>query len=273
MMVCSPSSVASERVVLAEPTMKLAAIWRHPVKSLQGEQLSNAEVENDGVRSDRCWGIRDERTDKILTARREPQLLHAAAALGQSGQPELSLPHGTRCLGVGATTDAALSAWLGRPVSLVPAATSQGATAEYFADATDDDSPAREWTMPVGRFVDNMPVLLLTTASLRAGSVSHPGGCWDVRRFRPNLLVEVEGDEWLEDSWCHQTVRVGEVELVPRQPCVRCTMVTRAQPGLERDLEIYRSLARDHGSNLGVWATVRTPGSVNVGDPVRVLST
>ncbi len=44
--------------------MKLAAIWRHPVKSLQGEQLSNAEVDSDGVRGDRCWGIRDERTGK-----------------------------------------------------------------------------------------------------------------------------------------------------------------------------------------------------------------
>jgi uncharacterized protein YcbX len=253
--------------------MKLAAIWRHPVKSLQGEQLSNAEVDNDGVRSDRCWGIRDERTGQILTARREPQLLHATASLAPSGEPELSLPNGTRCLGVGATTDAALSAWLGRPVSLLHAASSQGATAEYFADATDDNSPAIEWTMPAGRFVDAMPVLLLTTASLRAGSAFHPGGCWDVRRFRPNLLIEVEVDGWLEDSWCDRTVRVGEAEFVPRQPCVRCTMVTRAQPGLERDLEIYKSLARNHGGNFGVWATVHTPGSVRVGDPVRIPST
>jgi uncharacterized protein YcbX len=253
--------------------MKLAAIWRHPVKSLQGEQLSNAHVDNDGVRSDRCWGIRDERTGRILTARREPQLLHATASLAPSGEPELSLPNGTRCLGVGATTDAALSTWLGRPVSLVDAATTQAATAEFFADATDDDSPAIEWTMPAGRFVDALPVLLLTTASLRAGSASHASGCWDVRRFRPNLLIEIDGDGWVEDSWCQQTVRIGEAELVPRQPCVRCTMVTRAQPGLERDLEIYKSLSRTHGGTFGVWASVHTPGSLSVGDPVRVSST
>jgi uncharacterized protein YcbX len=252
--------------------MNVAAIWRYPVKSLQGEQLSNAEFENDGLRGDRCWGIRDERTGRILTARREPQLLGASASLAMSGEPELSLPNRTHCVGVGSTTDGALSAWLGRPVSLVPAATSQAATAEYFADATDDNSPAIEWTMPAGRFVDAMPVLVLTTASLRAGSAAYPGGCWDVRRFRPNVLIEVEGDGWVEDSWCDQTVRVGEAELVPRQPCVRCTMVTRPQPGLSRDLEIYKSLARDHRGNFGVWATVNTPGFVSVGDPVRVPS-
>ncbi len=79
--------------------MKLAAIWRHPVKSLQGEQLSNAEVDSNGVRGDRCWGIRDERTGKILTARREPQLPQAGASLSPSGEPELTLPNMTRSPG------------------------------------------------------------------------------------------------------------------------------------------------------------------------------
>jgi MOSC domain-containing protein len=250
--------------------MKLAAIWRHPVKSFQGEQLEHAEVDDNGVRGDRSWGIRDEHTGKILTARREPQLLHAVASLAPSGEPLMTLPDGTRCNGPGTTTDAALSAWLGRPVTLVPADNGQEATAEYFADATDDNSQAIEWTMPPGRFVDAMPLLLLTTASLRAGSGLYDGGRWDVRRFRPNLLIQANSDAWVEDGWCHQAVRVGEAEFVPRQPCVRCTMVTRAQPGLERDLEIYKTLARNHAGTLGVWATVQTPGTVSVGDPVGV---
>jgi hypothetical protein len=50
-------------------------------------------------------------------------------------------------------------------------------------------------------------------------------------------------------------------------------MVTRAQSGLERDLEIYKSLARNHGGNFGVLATVATPAPVSVGDPVRVALT
>ena len=43
------------------------------------------------------------------------------------------------------------------------------------------------------RFVDAMPLLLMTTASLRAGAALHPAGEWDVRRFRPNVLLDASG--------------------------------------------------------------------------------
>lgn len=44
--------------------------------------------------------------------------------------------------------------------------------------------------MPPGRFVDAMALLVLTTASLRAGAARYPDGDWDGRRFRPNILVD-----------------------------------------------------------------------------------
>ena len=249
----------------------LASIWLHPVKSLQGHQLDVGVVEPDGLRGDRGWGIRDEATGRILTARREPRLLEAAGALTDDGQPEITLPDGAVLRGPGPATDAALGDWLGRPVALVAAAGGPGAPAEFFADATDDTSQALEWTMPAGRFVDALPLLVLTTASLRAGAKHHPDGAWDVRRFRPNLLIDVEDEGWVEDGWCGRTVRVGEVELVPQAPCVRCTMVTRPQPDLDRDLEIYKTVARHHDGNLGVWATVTTPGTVRPGDPIELV--
>jgi uncharacterized protein YcbX len=250
----------------------LVELWRYPVKSLQGEQLADAEVDGDGLRGDRCWGIRDEASGKILTGRREPRLLDAAATLGEDGQPEIRLPDGTSLRGTGPATDAALTGWLGQPVTLAAAAGAPGGRAEFFADATDDTSAAIEWTMPPGRFVDALPLLVLTTASLRAAAAFHPDGDWDVRRFRPNLLVDVDGDGWVEDGWCGQTVRVGDIEFVPQAPCVRCTMVTRAQPALERDLDIYKTVARHHAGNLGVWSTVQVPGSVRAGAPVELVS-
>lgn len=250
--------------------MQLLAIWRHPVKSLQGEPLESAVVDTDGLRGDRCWGIRDEATGKILTGRREPRLLEAAASLGPDGQPEIGLPNGTILRGEGLATNAALTDWLGQPVTLAAAISAPGGRAEYFADATDDRSTAIEWTMPAGRFVDGLPLLLLTTASIRAGAALHPDGDWDVRRFRPNLLIDVATDGWVEDGWCGRTVRVGAVELRPRQPCVRCTMVTRPQPGLERDVDIYRTVARHHDGTLGVWTAVRTPGTIRTGDPLQI---
>ncbi|MGZ4725476.1 MAG: MOSC domain-containing protein [Ilumatobacteraceae bacterium] len=253
-------------------TMRLDAIWRYPVKSLQGERLAEATLDSSGLRGDRCWGVRDEGTGKILTGRREPQLLLAAASLTDDGEPDIVLPSGDRCRGVGPETDAALSDWLHRPVTLIDAVEAPPGTAEFFADATDDTSPAIEWTMPPGRFVDASPLLMLTTASLRTGAALYPAGDWDVRRFRPNVLIEVDADGWVEDGWCGQTVHLGAAEVLPRQPCVRCTMVTRPQPEITRDLDIYKTVARHHGGTLGVWTDVKAAGSVRVGDPV-IIST
>jgi uncharacterized protein YcbX len=251
-------------------TPRIAALWRYPVKSLQGERLDAAVVEADGLRGDRRFGVRDEGSGKILTARREPRLLLAGATLADDGEPQITLPGGEVVGGGGTRTDAALSDWLGRAVALVAADGAPGGTAEFFADATDDASAAIEWTMPPGRFVDAMPLLVLTTASLRAGAALHPDGQWDVRRFRPNVLVDLDGRGFVEDGWCDGTLSVDGVRLVPRQPCIRCTMVTRPQPGLDRDLDVYKALSRHHAGTLGVWTEVATTGTIAVGDPVEV---
>ncbi len=252
---------------MAMSTPRVSAIWRYPVKSLQGEQLATATIEADGLTGDRRWGIRDEATGRILTGRREPQLLLAAAMLSDD-QPVITLPDGQSCVGTGSDTDGALSDWLGKRVTLVSAAGRPGGSAEFFADATDDTSRAIEWTMPAGRFVDAMPLLVLTTASLRAAAAAYPDGDWEVRRFRPNLLVDTDADGWVEDSWFGRVLRIGDVEIAPREPCVRCTMVTRPQPGLERDLDIYKTLSRHHGGTFGMWSEVVAPGPVSVDDVV-----
>jgi uncharacterized protein YcbX len=249
--------------------VELVGLWRYPVKSLQGEQLSSAGVEQDGLVGDRRWGIRDLRTGRILTARRRPELLHAAASY-EHGVPVVSLPDGRVVAGPGPRTDRLLSEWLASPVSLVPSAGSAPGRAEYFADSTDDSSPAIEWTMPARRYVDAAPLLALTTASLRAAAGLHPGGVWDPRRFRPNLLIDLDGEGWVEDEWIGQPLRAGTVSLIPTEPCIRCTMVTRSQPGIAADVDVFRTLARHHGGRFGAWSDVLTAGSVSVGDPVAV---
>ena len=250
--------------------MTVTELWCHPVKSLRGQRVSTAAVLADGLDGDRTWGIRDVATGRVLTARRAPVLLEAAATVDVAGVPTIDLPDGTGVRGPGPDTDAVLSAWLGARVTLVSAAAVPPARAEYFADATDDDSEPIEWTMPPRRFVDALPILLLTTASLRAGSALHPEGRWETPRFRPNVVVDVAGDGFVEDAWCPRPVRIGSGELVPQQGCIRCTMVTRTQPGLPRDLDVYRALARHHGGTFGVWSEVSRPGTITVGDAVEV---
>ncbi len=250
--------------------MEVIGLWRYPVKSLQGEALTSAEVESDGFVGDRRWGIRDESTGRILTARRRPELLAAAAAL-DGDTPVITLPGGRTLSGPGQATDAALSEWLGSRVSLARSAGSAPGRAEAFTDATDDSSAAYEWTMPEGRFVDASPILLLSSTSLRTAAGLHPSGTWDVRRFRPNVLVAADGEGWPEDSWIGATWSSGEVELEPVEQCSRCTMVTRPQPGgLQPDVEIFRTLARHHRGRFGVWSDVRNAGTLTVGDTAQV---
>ncbi|HZO11651.1 MAG TPA: MOSC N-terminal beta barrel domain-containing protein [Polyangiaceae bacterium] len=248
--------------------MRLVEIWRHPVKSMQGERLTEAALLETGLEGDRAWGLRDADSGNVLTGRREPRLLHATARFQEA--PVVTLPDGRVLRGLSPENDTAYCEWLGRTVSLVAAADVDAHRAEFFADPTDDDSDTREWTMPAGRFVDAFAILVLTTASLRAGRREYPQGAWDARRFRPNLLVDASDEGWIEDAWCGRVLRVGDVELEAREKCVRCTMVTRAQPGLERDVEIFRTLAKHHDAYAGVWCSVRKAGRVREGDAVSL---
>lgn len=249
---------------------RVAQLWRYPVKSLLGERLPSLRVIGDGVEGDRMWGIQDRLDGRVLTARREPQLLFASSRISTDGaSPVITLPDGKELMGPGPATDAALSAWLARPVTLVDAADSDPARAEYFADATDDTSRAIEWTMPRGRFVDAFPLLLMTDAGLHSGKGAYQGGAWDVRRFRPNVLVNLDGEGWLEDAWADRHLCIGSARLLPTRRCIRCTMVNRAQPGLVRDVNIYKTLHATHGGEAGMWTQVVEPGIISEGDVIQ----
>ena len=66
--------------------MKLAAIWRYPIKSMRGEQLSAAELSADGIRGDRTVQVFDRR-GRLITARTHPALLGHQGTLGADGEP------------------------------------------------------------------------------------------------------------------------------------------------------------------------------------------
>jgi uncharacterized protein YcbX len=167
--------------------------------------------------------------------------------------------------------DAALSAWLDHPVELRRIDPDAGALPfEMYSDPADDDSATFEFAGPTHRWVDFASAHVLTTASLRAAAALHPDGVWDVRRFRPLALVDADGDSFLEDDWVGKEVRVGSVTLAPFMATLRCSMTTRAQPGLPRDVKVATTLNRHHDLNLGVYANVTVPGTIGVGHPVAL---
>lgn len=235
--------------------VRVAELWRYPVKSLQGEQLDAVDVGMDGLEGDRQFAIFDVETGFGLTARRVPELLFASAHLVHGGV-EITLPDGGR-----ARDDETLSQWLGRRVELRSA---RAGVAQRYENVLDfEREPASEWAPfegAEGAFHDSSGarVSLVSTATI---------GSWDRRRFRSNVLLDGEGEESLVGS----SVLLGDAILDLGMRLERCVMTTRPQPGgIERDLDVLRRIARERGACLAVGALVTRSGTVRVGDELRV---
>ncbi len=134
--------------------------------------------------------------------------------------------------------------------------------------------PARlfEFTSPPGTYFDAFPLQLLTTASLRTLARFNPAATWDVRRFRPNVVIATVEDVagLVEATWHSRTLRLGEVLVQCELPTARCAMTMQAQADLPKDPTVLRTIVREAGQELGIYASVVHPGCVAVGDEVEI---
>lgn len=234
-------------------SVQITQLWCYPVKSMQGELLSEARVGPLGIEGDRSHALLDRASGLTLTARREPQLLYASGLL-LDGHAVVRLPGG-----VETDDDEVLSAWLGRDVALVAAGVDT-VTYEIASDAEhEDDSPWFTWSGPGDAFHDSGRARVSIIGERTLGD-------WSVRRFRPNVIVD-GGDE---DDLVGSVLRIGtEVELDVVARIQRCVMITRPQPGgIERDLDVLRTVNRDRDAKLGIGALVNAGGTIRVGEAV-----
>ena len=234
--------------------MDVVGLWRYPVKSLQGEALDRAEVGPTGIVGDRAHALRDLATGVVLTARRDAALLFGRGSLSAGGA-QVDVP------GHGPTRDrSVISGWVGRPVERI-GATGEPSTYENQADPEDEQSEPVAWNGPAWSFHDSTrtQVSIVATGDL---------GDWDVRRFRPNVVVDAPTADVLLGS----RVRIGSVELDVVKKIDRCVMTTRPQPGgIERDLDVFRRIRDERGLCLAVASMVHLAGAVEVGDTVEVV--
>jgi hypothetical protein len=130
-----------------------------------------------------------------------------------------------------------------------------------------------------GTFQDVAPVTILTTASLRAARRLHSHGDWDPRRFRMTILIDTDEECFVENEWVGRTLTVGAVRISVFAPTPRCVMVTLAQPGLDADREVLKTVARHNRAEvpgagmfacLGAYASVDLGGTIRVGDNVEL---
>jgi uncharacterized protein YcbX len=214
---------------------RIAALWLYPVKSLQGQPLQTATVGSSGIVGDRGWGVRDVNSGAVLSAKREPRLLLASARTAGEGVL-VTVPGKARV--TGAAADALLSSWLDREVRLDRAG-GKGAAGNFA-------------------YVDEAHLHLVAVDELSG---------WDPRRFRANLLVTGLSDL---DDLVGERLRLGSAVVEVDKRTKRCAMPTMAQPGINRDVGVLRTLARQRDLRLGVYARVLSPGRLDVGAPITV---
>lgn len=284
---------------------RVRELWRYPVKSMRGERVGEAVVHAGlGIAGDRGWAVRDDAVGEIRSAKRWPALLQCAAryAVEPVGDATptvvITLPDGREVSSDDPHVHEVLSTVLGRPVTLWPRVAADDTDHFLRRDVIDaaemrrqyglaDDEPLpvlppsaaprrndlRRFVAPLGTYFDADELHLLSTATLADLQRRHPDAGVDVRRYRPNLVLETAEttDGFPEFSWVGRRLRIGAVEVdVPRRT-QRCVMIVHAQAELAADRTVLRTLVRETGHMLGVAGEVAVAGTVRVGDPVELL--
>ncbi len=263
----------------------VVSLWRYPVKSMMGEELNATDVTERGLLWDRAYAILDLSTGKVASAknpRKWSKLFEFRAAFieqPRSGDKipavRITLPNGVVVGSEQSDLNQLLSNVLGREVTLQTRPPETPSLEEYWPDM--DGLAHRETitdeSMPTGTFFDLAVIHVLTTATIDRLRSLYPEGRFDVRRFRPNIVVEPTLGEtrFVENDWVGRTLAIGdEVRLRITGPCPRCVMTTLPQGDLPSDPGILRTAAQHNQVNVGAYAAVVHGGKMCHGDPVRL---
>jgi uncharacterized protein YcbX len=267
----------------------VVSLWRYPVKSMMGEELNAADVTKDGLLGDRFYGLVDSADGKVATAknpRKWPRLFefHAAftepPASGVEFPPvRITLPDGTILTSDQPDIDRILSRALDRDLILTKASSAGSSTAEAYSpdiEGLEHQDTVTDFGLPEGTFFDCASAHVLATATLDRLQDLYPQGRFEVRRFRPNIVVQTDAGEkdFAENGWVGKTLVIGEsVRLSITAPCGRCVMTTLPQGDLPRDAGILRTAAQHNRANVGAYASVLQGGRISRGDSVRLEET
>ena len=263
----------------------VASLWRYPVKSMMGEELNAADLTAHGVLGDRAYALIDGSDGKVVSAknpRKWAGLFDFRAVFVQPpqvGQPmppvRITLPDGGTVTSEDRDVDKTLSDVLGREVRLELATAQARSLEEYWPDmeGLDHRDTVTDEAMPDQTFFDAGIVHLLTTATLDCMRELYAQGRFEVRRFRPNIVVRAAGDDtgFVENDWIGKTVAIGsEARLNVTEATARCVMTTLPQGDLPRDLGILHTAARNNRVKVGIYANVAQASTIHRQDMVSV---
>lgn len=291
--------------------MTVVSLHRYPVKSMLGESVERSVVTGRGLLGDRALAVYDVESGTVASAkvpRLWAGLLDFSARFAADPEPGRSLPEvevrfpdGSMLRSDDSGMDTALSAALGREVRLIaeppegsqfeevwpeidglpidqlaPGQLIEGTTARR----EDSGEPVSRFDVSAfgapGTFFDLSTLHVLTESTLDRLRELSPGTTFDVRRYRPNIVLSGADAGFVENDWPGSDGTIGDVGVRYSFATMRCVMTTLAQSDLPRDADILRTVAKHNRIEIpqvggvwacaGVYADVTGDGEITVGD-------
>jgi uncharacterized protein len=275
--------------------MTVTELYRYPVKSMLGESLEHCRIDERGVVGDRAYALVDVETGTVASAK-VPRLWgglfgFSARCIGEPDRAapplvEITFPDGSVHHSGDADIDDALSVAIGRRVRLTatppdgagfepePVIAGTRVRNEETGEAVSRFDLAAMAPQPA--FFDLAVLHLLTSATLDRLREFAPGATFDVRRYRPNIVLDADGEGFVENGWPGRAIAFDGGTIVTASiPTMRCVMTTLAQGDLPRDPDTLRTIAKHNRVEIpgmgtwacaGVYADVTSPGELALGE-------
>ncbi|KAA1431830.1 MOSC domain-containing protein [Mycolicibacter arupensis] len=284
---------------------RIQTIFRFPIKSVGGHTLNETYIDTHGAVGDHRYAFIDIETGHLCNAknpRKFGAMLACRARYLDEPQPgqelptlEVVFPDGSVHRNLGNDLDAAMSAYLGRPVRLADTVPADAAT-ELVWEATtglpkagvyshtttnaDGDEVLTYGPLQAHRFFDLTPLHFITTATIAHLRGLEPGANFNPRRYRPTMVIDTPAAGLVEDSWLGGRLSIGsDCKASVDMWTPRCVMSTLAHgKDVPLDRATLRTIAKHNSKAIpnlgrlacaGVYANVLATGLVRVGDSVR----
>jgi uncharacterized protein YcbX len=253
------------------------SLWRYPVKSMAGEELSEAFVGFSGVYGDRCYAFKDTAARvgfPYLNANVQQRMLlyrtrfrHPARAAAPPNLAEAT------AIAPGVTPANAepgdMELDVVTPGGEVVAVSDPGLL-EMLAEGLPGDH--RLALVRSDRaMTDCRPLSLISLQTVRQIE-EEVGVAVDKRRFRANIYLDLAAGGFGESRLVGCKLRIGSkavVAVLERDP--RCKMISLDPDTGAHDPAVLRKVAQAHENYAGVYCAVLVEGMVAEGDTVEAV--
>ncbi|MCB9639433.1 MAG: MOSC N-terminal beta barrel domain-containing protein [Myxococcales bacterium] len=229
-------------------TGEIKAIWRYPIKSILGEQLSQIECEPRGLKEDRRFAIVNPQ-GKIASGKDTRRFFHLdglfelSASTQEDGSIQIRFPDGSSCSHRAEDIHERLSAHFRQPLQLV----------EEQAIS----------------HLDEGPLHIVLTQDLDVLARKHGSSTVEACRFRPNLIASWDLQDHIWEKG--QIFSIGGALFSYSHPTERCRMVTYAQQGIPQDKALLKSIASEAGVYFGFYANIEKAGRITAEDAIHFV--